>query len=186
MLKTIFNKILENIGEVLFSIMLIAVGPIVKRCESICIAIVSYFSSHPRATVFGIAVCIVAFAFAVYLLCKRVGLLNRKCKMMVDKIADLENPMRNLILESGTSIFKDTEKERFICPKCFAENRIRSFLERVANDEYSYQAYTYRCHVCGFKTYDITGLDKYAAAEKAKRVESNRESLFSGGAFGCI
>lgn len=94
--------------------------------------------------------------------------------------------MRNLVLEGSTSIYKDTEQDRFICPKCFADNKSKSYLERTMNSEYQYEAFTYLCHVYGFKTYDITGLDKYAAAAKAKKVEANRDALFSNGVFGCI
>ena len=186
MVKTILNKILENIGEIIFSGLVVIVGPIIKEHESICVSIVSRSAAYPRITVFGIALCVSSFAFIVYLLSKRLVLLKRKCETMEGRIAKLEDPMRNLILEGSTSIFKDTEKDRYICPKCFAKDKARSYLERVANDEYTYEAYTYLCHVCGFKTCDITGLDKYAAAEKAKSVEANRDALYAGGVYGCV
>lgn len=186
MVRTVLNKIFENLGEIIFSGMIVVVGPIIKGHESVCISIVSRLTSYPRITVFVMALGVLGVAFGAYLLLKRVFFLNRKCEALGGRITNLENPMRNLILEDGASIYKDTENDRFICPRCFAEKKIRSYLEREARGEYSYEAYSYSCHVCGFKTCDITESDKDAASKKAKRVEANRDAMFSDGVYGCV
>ena len=179
MLKTIRDKILENLVEVIFPCVILVVGYVVRNNVSICQNIVSRLSTFPRMSVMVMACALLAWGLVVYLLCKRYKSIKTECCNVKEKLKSLEDPMRNLELEAGSSIYKDTEQDRFICPKCFAKDKMRSYLEREKNGDYQYEAYTYSCHVCDFKTHDITLMDKFEANNKHSSVEANREAMYS-------
>ena len=183
MLKTIRDKVLEHIVEITFPSVIFVVGYIVRNNATICQNIVSKFSACPRMTVMVMVCGLLVWGLVVYLLCKRYKTIKTECCNIKEKLKSLEDPMRNLELEVGTSIYKDTEQDRFICPKCFAKNYMRSYLEREKNSNYQYEAYTYSCHVCDFKTYDITQMDKLEAENKHASVEARRNTMYSEGVF---
>ena len=179
MLKTIRDKVLEHIVEITFPGVIFVVGYIVRNNATICQNIVSKFSACPRMTVMVMVCSLLMWGLVVSLLWKRYKKLKTEHCIVTEKLKALENPMRNLALELGTSIYKDIEQNRFICPKCFAKDKMRSYLEREKNSDYQYEAYTYSCHVCDFKTCDITQMDKLEAKNKYSSVEANRNAMYS-------
>ena len=173
MFKRIKNKILDNLGNLIWIGLCSIVWFVVKYNDPLCSFIVSTFKSYPRAVLSLIILLVLIAIIVLFFLNKRVRMLKKQNAEMLTsvhdllaKVHDLEDPMRNLVLADGSSIYKDTEVDRFVCPVCFTKYKNRSFLERSKGSDYQYEAYIYKCYVCDFCVSDITLSDKQEAAAK--------------------
>ena len=186
MIDFIAKKAGEKIAEIIVLVLLAALAYLIKANEEICKKVVAYISDSPRASMLLIVILLTSLAGFIVALKRKIkklktecAILSRKLESYEVKIQSYEDPHRNLVLQEGCSVLFDTEAHRYICPKCFANGYKRSYLDRIEDDEFSREAFTYKCHACGNEIADITMADKMAARQKLRGRSTSYRSSYS-------